>query len=332
MSIIYFTEQGGYLRKKRESIKFEKDGEVILEKPIRDISLIVLFGRIQVSVQAMLALLDNGCDISMMTQDGHFRGKVVSALGKNAELRSNQFRLAEDEDFCFKISKSIVSAKILNGINLIQKYSYSGRHTAKASNIENLKSILNKIEKCDNIDTLRGFEGTAARYYFEDLGKFFIGDVKFEGRKYFPSTDPVNALLSFGYSFIGRELQGILEALGLDPYIGYFHKIKYGRASLSLDITEEFRHAVVDRLVLKIFNKNILNLEDFYYNERTGGCYLKRNALKIFIKFYEEYMLSENRTYGKKEDVSQRKIFWSQAEKLKNAIQNNEDYEPFKMN
>jgi len=329
MSVIYFTEQGGYVRKSGEAVIFEKDGEAILQRPIKDISIIVLFGSIQISVQAMLALLEKGCDVSMMTRDGHFRGRVVSALGKNVELRSNQFALSEDKEFCLTFSKSVVSSKIKNAIALLQKYTYSNKNPYSAENISRLKELINKIESTDNLDSLRGYEGAAAKVYFEDFGKFLSGEIEFPGRKYFPAPDPVNALLSFGYSFISRELQGILEALGMDPYIGFFHQIKYGRASLSLDLTEELRHAVVDRLVLRIFNKRILTQNDFYMDDEKGGCYLKRDALKIFLKYYEEYMDNENKTYEQKKGKSIRNILWKQAEKLRNTIQTNARYKPY---
>ena len=329
MSVLYLTEQGGYVHKSGETIVIEKDGEEILKSPLKDISIIVIFGNVQVSVQALLALLEKGCDISMMTQDGHFRGRVVSALGKNIELREKQFKLTQDADFVLRFSKSIVSAKIKNGITLMQKYSYSDRNPFTAENLPNMKELIKKIEDADNIDTLRGYEGVSAKNYFDDFGKFLIEGIEFSGRKYFPAPDPVNALLSFGYSFVSRELQSILEGLGLDPYIGFFHQIKYGRASLSLDLTEEFRHSIVDRLVLRLLNKRILSNDDFYKDAEKGGCYLKRDALKVFLKYYEEYMDDENKTYGEKEEKSIRYIFWKQAENLRNAIQDSGNYEPY---
>ena len=347
MSVIYFTEQGGYLRKYGETITFEKDGETLLQRPIKDVKIIVLFGNIQVSVQALLALLEAGCDISMMTQDGHFRGRMTSALGKNSPLRQNQIMFTTNHEFRMNIAKAIVTGKLKNGIALLKRYTYSNFNPMTAERLENIQSIITKIETCKDLDSLRGLEGSAARLYFEDFSKCFTGDIPFTGRLFFPAPDPINATLSFGYSFISRELQGILDALGLDPYIGYFHQIKYGRASLSLDLTEEFRHAIVDRLTLKLFNKKILDKDDFYSDSPKGGCYLKRESLKIYLKHYEEYMNEENITYSAKDKssfrgkettdkidtkeftTSYRKILWKQAEKLKNAIENAGFYQPF---
>jgi CRISPR-associated protein Cas1 len=135
-------------------------------------------------------------------------------------------------------------------------------------------------------------------------------------------------MLSFGYSFVGRELQGMLDALGLDPYIGFFHELTYGRASLSLDLMEEFRHPLVDRLVLRLFNKRILDDGDFQTGE-NGQVYLKKESLKIFIRHYEEWANSVNRTWNDEGESSWRKAFWKQGEKLRHTIETGEQYTPF---
>jgi CRISPR-associated protein Cas1 len=180
---------------------------------------------------------------------------------------------------------------------------------------------------------VRGYEGAAAKLYFQEFSKCLLHGRVFPGRKYHPSTDPVNALLSFGYSFVAREIEATLEACGLDPYIGFFHEVTYGRASLSLDLMEEFRHPLVDRLVLRIFNKKMLDDNDFEEKDMGGQMYLKKESLKIFIRQYEEWCNKKNRTWtGDDKEMSWRMVMWKQAEKLRNCIMNGNDYAPFSWN
>ncbi|MCD6460507.1 CRISPR-associated endonuclease Cas1, partial [bacterium] len=295
------------------------------------IKMAVLFGNIQIFTQAMLALMENGCDIALMTQNGHFRGRVASAYSKNITSRLQQFNKYNNSEFKLKFAKNIICSKIKNGIVLLKKYHYNQHNPVRIKSIDSLTDMLEQVKKSNDMDSLRGYEGYASKLYFHEFAKCItVPEMKFTGRTFFPSPDPVNALLSFGYSFIARELQAILDAYGLDPYIGFVHTIKYGRASLSLDILEEFRHCVVDRLVLRLINKKILTKDDFYKNEEKNQCYLKKESLNIFIHHYERMANSENISYPpKNQSVSYRKIFWDQIEKLKKTIMDNEPYVPY---
>ena len=150
----------------------------------------------------------------------------------------------------------------------------------------------------------------------------------FQGRKYFPSPDPINASLSFGYSMLAREIQSLLMSHGFDPYVGLYHKLKYGRASLALDLLEEYRHIVIDRLVLRLFNKNIFDNEDFESKENQG-CYLKKENLKRFIEHYENYLNKEKYLYqGHLKNF--RDIIRSNIEDFKKSISSDHvEYEPY---
>ena len=328
MTNLYLTEQGTYLHKKHQRIVYEKDGETLLERPIKDIAMVIIFGQIQVSVQALLALLENGCDVAMMTQNGHFRGKLVSALGKNSPLRFKQYRLCNDMDYRLETSRKIVGAKIHNCIALLKKYHYSDSNPLRFNEFDNLKAIEEKVLFAQSLDSLRGFEGQASKCYYKGFSGSLTGDNTFPGRKFYPSTDPVNAIMSFGYSFIAREIQGLLEANGIDPYLGIFHEISYGRASLSYDLIEEYRNFLVDRLTLKLFNKKIIDSDDFDIQESNGACYLKRDVLKVFIKHYEE-TVNEEATEYKRTKRAFRYIFREQVAAFKRALTDNSYYEPF---
>ena len=228
------------------------------------------------------------------------------------------------------MAKRYVAAKVSNGMKVLQAYDYSGSNPFKFEERERMDKVLQTMEAgAHDLNSLRGYEGTAARLYFAGFARCLMHGRKFPGRVFHPSTDTVNAALSFGYSFIAREIQAALEAIGLDPYIGFFHDITYGRASLSLDLMEEFRHPLVDRLVLKLFNRRILDDGDFECAGQGEQVYLKKSSLNIFIRHYEEWANSVNRMRCDDGEVSWRRMIWKQAEKLRKAIENSGDYTPY---
>ncbi len=322
---VYVTTQGAVVNKDLGTIVVSVGKEVLCQVPIKEMRLLVLFGNIQVTTQAIAALLKEGIDIAFLTKSGHFKGKVVSAKTKNCFLRRDQHQHFSDPEKCLELAKKIIHAKHYNGIKLLLDYSYSGKSDFHFRNRSELEKMLGQILNAENLEQLLGYEGNAAKLYFEDYAQCFTGDLRFVGRAYYPSPDPVNALLSFGYSFIAREMQAILEAESLDPYIGFYHQLSYGRASLSLDLIEPFRHAFIDRLVLKLCNKNMLTADDFETQE-NGGVYLKRSSIAIFLKAFEESANNENVLYKNKEGVSFRKVFWQTVSLLKKTLQDNEEF------
>lgn len=181
------------------------------------------------------------------------------------------------------------------------------------------------------IKQLFGVEGSAAKSYFDAFAKMVLGTLGFPGRRKHPSTDPVNALLSFGYTIIFNEISSLLDGLGFDPYLSYFHSIDYGRASLASDLMEEFRAPITDRFTLHLINNRIIGEEDFYSNPKSGGVYLKREPLKRYFKEYEEMINREFIHPETEENTTWRKCFRIQAETLAAHIQNDKPYVPFEL-
>lgn len=325
---LYVITQGAVIKKDGGKIVVTYGDEILTQAPIKELNMLVLFGNIQVTTQALSALLQENIDIAFLTQDGHFKGKVVAAKTKNCLLRREQHLFFSNSENCLALAKKIILAKHQQGIQLLSDYNRNKNNDFKFTNRDELEKSLVKIQNAESIEQLLGFEGNAAKLYFEDYGKCFTGELKFEKRVYFPSPDPVNALLSFGYSFISREMQAILECESLDPYIGFYHQMTYGRASLSLDLIEPFRHGFIDRLVLKLVNKNMLNSDDFETGD-NGGVYLKKTSITIFLKAFEESANRENVLYKNIEDVSYRKVFWQMVANLKKAINKEDEFQPW---
>src|SRR5262249_50396885 len=194
---------------------------------------------------------------------------------------------------------------------------------------EELERLRDAIPTAESLETLRGLEGAAARNYFAGFALACRTELQFEGRRRRPPTDPVNALLSFGYTLVGAELTNLLDAMGYDPYIGFYHQLDYGRPSLALDLLEEFRVPAVDRLVLNLVNLRTLQASDFSADEESGGLRLDRKALGKFFRAYESHLNKEFTDTTTNTALTLRKAFRRQAERLAAHVTKGELYAPF---
>lgn len=330
MANLYLTEQGSVLRKTGDRLLVHKDNEVLLDIQCNKIDAILIFGNVQFTTQSVHELFEHGIEMALLTRTGRLVGQITSPSTKNIELRIEQFRKHHDEVFKLNLSKAFVSGKLNNGLNVMRSFSYNHSEIELNEEMARLNRALREINMVEDIAVLRGVEGAAARAYFRGFGKMILGGFIFEGRRKRPSTDPVNALLSFGYTLIFNEISSLLDGLGFDPYLGYFHAVEYGRASLASDIQEEFR-ALVDRFTLYLVNNRILAEKDFYKNPKSGGMYLKREAMKRYFVEYEKYLNREFIHPETKENTTLRKCFRIQAEKLARLIKDGENYTSFKL-
>jgi len=330
MANLYLTEQGSVLRKTGDRLIVQKDDEVLLDVQCSKINAVLIFGNVQFTTQAVHELFEHGIEMALLTRTGRLIGQLTSPATKNIELRVDQFRRHGDEKFRFDFSKAVVSGKMSNCLNLIKSFSNNHEGVNLAGETAGIEASIKNIDSAASVSVLRGIEGAAARIYFQGFGKMVLKGFTFEGRKKHPSTDPVNALLSFGYTLIFNEISSLLDGLGFDPYLGYFHEVEYGRASLACDIQEEFR-ASVDRFTLNLINNNMLKEEDFYSNPKDGSVYLKREAMKEYFKEYEKYISREFKHPATGENTTLRKCFRIQAEKLAGYIKGDAEYAPFKL-
>ncbi len=325
---LYVLDQGAVISKQHEVLLVTLEDQELMKIPIKSLGALVLLGPIQITTQAILACGQSDIPISFHTQRGHFRSYCFPSSSKNVFLRMNVYDLSRDQDFCLKFSKKIVASKIKNGVALLQKYHLSNRSQFKLNHKRSFEKILKKIEGAPSIESLLGLEGHGADLYFQNF-KYALKDPNlFRGRKYFPSSDPINATLSFGYSMLAREIQALLMGHGFDPYVGFYHKLKYGRASLALDLVEEYRHIVIDRLILRLFNKNIFDNEDFEF-KKDQSCYLKKENFKRFIEHYEND-LNKKKHWHQGKFKSFREIVRLSIELFKKSINHSHiEYKPY---
>jgi len=325
MSVLYLTEQGATLRKKSKMLVIDKAGAVLLEVPEFKVKKVLIFGNVQITTQAIAFLFQQGIETSFFTLHGKLKGKLTPLESKNVYLRLYQYKRYLDEEFKLRLGKGIIEGKIKNQIVLLQRHERNHPENDFSDSIARLHEAIKTLSDKIKISTIMGVEGTSSAIYFEAFGRMFRKAVNFERRSRRPPKNPANALLSFGYTLIYNEILSILSGMGFDPYIGYLHAIDYGRPSLALDMVEEFRHTIVDRLILSLFNRNVLTADDF--EEKDGGVYLKETSRKTFFIHYEKHL---QKTFSYEfTETTFRHLFKSQAQKLSHTIQKNEPYTPF---
>ncbi len=292
MSTIYISEQGAVISKTSRRIVISKDSAIILEVPIFKVERIFIFGNVQLTTQAMNFLLESNIDVSFFTMGGKCHGRLAAIDSKNIFLRLAQYERYLDKEFQVNLAKKIVDIKLGNEIDLIYAFT-------KNYGISRFKEILIAIKKCrellknkSTINSVMGIEGIAASYFFKAFKMMIRNEnLVFSVRQKNPSVDPINSLLSFGYTLVTNEILSVLIGQGFDPYIGFLHGINYGRPSLALDVVEEFRSAI-DGFTLKLLNKSILTENDFITT--SDGTFLKPEAMKKYFIFYDKLMYATN--------------------------------------
>lgn len=325
MAVLYLVEQGAVLRKASRRLVVEKEDRTLLEVPEFKVERVMVFGNVQLTTQAVGFLLERGIETAFFTLGGQLKGKLSPLESKNIPLRLFQYKRHLDESFRTALAGRLVAGKIRNQVVMLQRFRRNHPEVDFSVPLLRLAQCLNALPRKNRVSTLLGVEGVATAVYFEAFGQMFRRELRFQGRTRRPPTDPANALLSLGYTLVGGEILSHLSGTGFDPYIGYLHGIEYGRASLALDMLEEFRHPVVDRLALSLLNREILGAVDF--EARDGGVYLAGQARKTFFSHYEKTMTGTFVHGGV--STSFRKLFRVQARRMAAAIQREERYVPF---
>jgi CRISPR-associated protein Cas1 len=227
------------------------------------------------------------------------------------------------------LARTLVQGKINNGRALILRYQRNYPEQTFEAELKTLDDSIKKLGEQKSGNSIMGLEGIGTATYFKAFGQMFKKSLVFEKRTRRPPKDPVNAVLSLGYTMLTNEIYSLLDGAGFDPYIGFLHEIDYGRASLALDLTEEFRQPLIDRFTLFLFNNEILADNDFRPVEGEG-IYLTNDAMKTFFQKYEHRM-RESFT-SKRHDEKQttfRDLIRNQVQKLIRTIKFNEPYRPF---
>lgn len=286
---LYITGYQLSVGKSGERLQVKEKGKVIQEARLNEISQVNLFGPVSITGAAVQALCNVEKPIVHFSMGGWFYG-MTSGLGlKNVFLRRSQFLKAEDEGLCLAIARDLVSTKIRNQRTLLQR----NHVEPPAQTIDRLRQLAERSRQAGSLESLLGVEGTAAAAYFAAFAGMIkvedeLGTFDFELRNRRPPRDPVNALLSFAYSLLARDLTVVCHAVGFDPFIGFYHQPRFGRPALALDLMEGFRPLVADSAVLTAINTRMVTRDDFL---RTGDAVaLTRKGRSSFIRAYEQRM------------------------------------------
>lgn len=312
------------MRTPQERRSHVTEGEVLLELPCADIDQVMLFGNVQVTTQALQELLQHGIELSIFTFSGKLIGQLTPPKTKNIFLRIDQFQRQQDEQFCLRQGQHSVQQKIHGMIQILKGYQKNHPEAFAREELQQLEDFSAQAKAATTTASLLGIEGAASAAYFKLFGRMFQPPWQFSGRTRRPPKDPINAVLSFGYVIVGAELQSLLDGVGFDSYLGFYHTVAYGRPSLALDLLEEFRHSLVDRLALNLFNLGVMNADDFS-PVPEGGIYLATSGKKKFFTHYERLLgqfRSDTDTAAKK--PAYRAVFQQRIAELAQQVRLNE--------
>lgn len=331
MPTLYVVEPGARIEKEYHRILVTKDDEVLLRVPIRRVTQVALVGRAGVTTPAMHALLQNDVSFLLIGRTGKLLGRLMPPTGANLPLRQIQYRRNEDDGFSIGLARAIVAGKIRNQRVLAQRLIRRHHLEYEKRVLAVLQDSISRARKADSLEYLLGIEGQAAKRYFSVYRKIFDPQWTFVRRTRRPPKDPVNALLSLGYTFLTHAAMSALEGVGLDPYLGYFHAEKYARPALALDLAEEFRAPVVDSLILSLISHRILREAHFEPSSSEGtGIYLTRPGMRIFVTQFSKKLESTVKIRELDRTLTYRKIFEVQARKMARLIQGKTAlYRPF---
>jgi CRISPR-associated protein Cas1 len=294
LNTLYVTTPESYLTRERENVIVRVDNEEKFRIPIHNLEGIVCFGYMGASPQLMRLCSDNNVGLSFLTPHGKFLARVNGRVRGNVLLRRIQYRRADSRDESLEIAKSFVIGKIVNCRTVLGRGIRDHGAVIDCDKVRAVDALLIenllKIEDCETADTLRGIEGNCAKFYFVTLDELILkqkDDFYLDERNRRPPLDNMNALLSFLYTLLAHDVESALETVGLDPYVGFFHTDRPGRASLALDMMEELRPFMADRLALNLVNLRQISGDDFFKKE-NGGVILTENGRKEVIGAWQK--------------------------------------------
>jgi len=308
LNTLYVTTERAYLHLEHDTIRMEVKSETPLRMPLLHLGSIVCFGDILISPALIHRCAEDGRTIVLLDRNGHFKARIEGPTSGNVLLRQAQHIANSDQERSLSIARNIAAGKVQNCRQVLLR---AGRESDNSKEQKLLEAAitthanaLRRLEQHTFIDAVRGSEGDAARSYFEVFGTMVREDREAftpNGRTRRPPLDRMNALLSFLYTLLRNDCVGAIEGVGLDPQVGYLHTLRPGRPALALDLMEELRPILADRLVLSMVNRRQIQRNDFV--EREGGAiYLTDKARKDVIMAYQNRKQDEvqHKVIGKK--------------------------------
>ncbi len=300
LNTLFVQTQGAYARLDHETLKLEVEREVMLQMPLQHLGGMVLFGNILLSPFLLHRFAEDGRSIVWLSKTGRFKGRLAGPTSGNVLLRRAQYEAQADPYRVAAIARNVVAGKVRNARTVVQRSAREATapedRTALESAVKALGWSLRDAGRAKSVAEVRGIEGQAGRVYFDALTRMVRSDREeyaWTGRNRRPPRDRMNALLSFVYALVLGDCVSACEGVGLDPQFGYLHALRSGRPSLALDLMEELRPILADRLVFTLINRRQVRPGDF--EERPGGAvYLGESGRKTVLVAYQKRKQEES--------------------------------------
>lgn len=293
LNTLHVTTQGAYLHRDGETIAVKIEGEARVRLPVHTIEGLVCWGQVMCSSPVLALCCEHGVGISYLTEQGRFLARVQGAVSGNVLLRRQQYRTADNDQGALPIVRAIVTAKIANSRVVLLRAARESSDTSRQHRLREAADRLSwtgiEVMRAATIDEARGHEGMGGQIYFSVFDDMIVGDREsfhFGGRSRRPPRDRVNALLSFIYALLRHDVESALESVGLDPAVGFLHTDRPGRPSLALDLMEELRSSLADRLALTLINRRQVQ-GDGFIEQDSGGILLQEATRKTVIAAWQ---------------------------------------------
>lgn len=306
LNTLYIISENSYLRLEGETVVICDGEQKVGQVPLHNLDGIVSFGYKGISPALMGACMERKVSVCFLTPQGKFLARVTGKECGNILLRRQQFASVKNEKISLEIAKNCILGKVFNSRWILER---AIRDHSMQIDVEKVKRVsqqlkhsLTIIQSAESLDQLRGYEGAAANVYFSVFDELILQQKKyfsFQGRNRRPPLDNVNAMLSFVYTLLTTQITAALEVVGLDPYAGYLHTVRPGRASLALDLIEELRAPLADRFVLSLINKKIVNKNNFVKKENGAVLMDADSRKKLLIEWQRKKAESITHPYLK---------------------------------
>ncbi|OUL20549.1 type I-D CRISPR-associated endonuclease Cas1 [Nostoc sp. RF31YmG] len=289
MGTIYVTQDDSFISKIDERLNVKFDKKIILDVPLIKVDGLVVMGRSSISPAAIAELIDKKIPLTFLTNNGKYIARLEPEMSKNIFVRNAQWKAAGESAQAVHVTQGFVRGKLKNYRQTLLQSQRRYAELELDAGITQLTNAIASLEKADSINSIRGLEGAGSAAYFGCFNQLIrVDDFSFTTRNRRPPIDPVNSLLSLGYSLLRHDIQGALNIVGFDPYLGYLHTERYGRPSLALDLMEEFRPLIVDAVVLTAINRRMLTPKDFITEPVSNAVSLTKDGLHTFLRLYQE--------------------------------------------
>lgn len=292
LNVLYVTNEEAYLAKEGEDVVIRLPEQKNVKIPSHNLEGIICFGYQGASTKLMAMCAEKNIGMSFHTPYGKFLCRVQGEISGNILLRKTQYRVYEDEYKSCLVAKNFIIGKLINYRNILNRFKrdYPDKFNENIKNsINYISDTIKNVEICENLDSLRGFEGSGSKFYFDVFDNLILREkeyFKFNCRNRRPPLDRVNALLSFVYTLLSHDMESAIESVGLDPQSGFLHRDRPGRNSLALDMIEELRPYLGDRFVLKLINTKLIKENDFIIKE-NGCVLLTEESRKVLLNAWQ---------------------------------------------